>query len=104
MLRGERSSANGSASAYYLYPKIAAAYNFPNLLGSGSNVKLRADEGITGNQPLFGQKYTLLQSNTAIGGVTATGLGTNAGASLRRCQHSAGNDARVRVRHRHFGT
>jgi len=79
-LRAERSSANGSASAYYLYPKIAAAYNFPNLLGSGSNVKLRADEGITGNQPLFGQKFTLLQSNTSIGGVIATGLGTNAAA------------------------
>ncbi len=77
-LRGERSSANGSAGAYYLYPKVAAAYNFPNLLGSGSNIKLRADEGITGNQPLFGQKYTLLQSNTSIGGVTATGLGLTA--------------------------
>jgi TonB-dependent starch-binding outer membrane protein SusC len=79
-LRAERSSANGSASAYFLYPKIAAAYNFPNLLGAGSNVKLRADEGITGNQPLFAQKFTLLQSNTAIGGVTATGLGNNAAA------------------------
>ena len=77
-LRGERSSANGSAGAYYLYPKVAAAYNFPNVLGSGSNIKLRADEGITGNQPLFGQKFTLLQSNTAIGGVSATGIGENA--------------------------
>ena len=77
-LRGERSSANGSAGAYYLYPKVAAAYNFPDVLGSGSNIKLRADEGITGNQPLFAQKFTLLQSNTSIGGVTATGLGANA--------------------------
>jgi len=41
-------------------------------------VKLRGAYGETGNQPLFGQKFTLL-GNTVIGGQIGTIVGTAAG-------------------------
>src|SRR5439155_713202 len=63
--RAERSSANGDPNKYYLFPKAAASYRFPGLLGEGSELKLRGAYGETGNQPIFGQKFT-----TLAGGVT----------------------------------
>lgn len=59
-LRAERSSVFGNTNQYFVYPKISAAYRFPNLLGDGSDFKLRGAYGETGNQPLFGQKFTTL--------------------------------------------
>src|SRR2546422_11704379 len=41
---------------------------FPQLLGQGSEAKLRFAYGETGNQPLFGQKFTSLQGGVVIGG------------------------------------
>ena len=82
--RAERSSANGDINHYFLYPKASASYRFPNLLGEGTEVKLRGAYGETGNQALFGQKFTLLNS-TVIGGNIGTliggSTGTVAGAS-----------------------
>ncbi|HYL55364.1 MAG TPA: SusC/RagA family TonB-linked outer membrane protein [Gemmatimonadales bacterium] len=79
-LRAERSSANGATNRYYAYPKASASYRFPNLLGEGTEVKLRGAYGETGNQPLFGQKFTLL-SNSVIGGQIGTIVGTAGGTS-----------------------
>lgn len=59
-LRAERSSVNGSSDEYYVFPKASASYRFIDLIGDGSEVKLRAAYGETGNQPLFGQKFTTL--------------------------------------------
>jgi TonB-dependent starch-binding outer membrane protein SusC len=44
----------------YYYPKAAASYQLPHFLGEGTNIKLRTAFGETGNQALFGQKYTTL--------------------------------------------
>ncbi len=74
-IRGERSSNNGSTGAYNLYPKAAASYKFNNWFGQGSTFKLRAAYGETGNLPLFGQKYTLLNTTNAIGGLIGEELG-----------------------------
>jgi len=68
-VRAERNSNNGSTGAYYFYPKVAAAYRFSDLFGQGSALKLRSAYGETGNQPLFGQKFTLLNASSTIGGV-----------------------------------
>ena len=46
-------------------------------MGTGSDLKLRAAFGETGNQPLFGQKFTTLQGGQVIGG----NIGTTAGAT-----------------------
>ena len=78
-LRAERSSANGDISKYYLFPKASASYRFPNLLGDGTELKLRSSYGETGNQPLFGQKFTTL-SSTVIGGNVGTIVTGVAGA------------------------
>jgi TonB-linked SusC/RagA family outer membrane protein len=70
-LRAERSSANGDISKYYIFPKASASYRFPNLLGDGTELKIRGSYGETGNQPLFGQKFTTL-SSTVINGAVGT--------------------------------
>ena len=78
--RAERSSANGDPNKYYLFPKAAASYRFPGLLGEGSELKLRGAYGETGNQPIYGQKFTTLAS-VVIGGNVGTVIGGTAGAS-----------------------
>jgi TonB-linked SusC/RagA family outer membrane protein len=78
--RAERSSANGDANKYYFFPKAMASYLMPGLLGEGSSLKLRAAYGETGNQPLFGQKFTTLQGGVVIGGNVGTTVGPTAGA------------------------
>ena len=61
-LRAERSSVNGDVDKYYVFPKVSGSYRFMGLLGDGSELKLRAAYGETGNQPLFGQKFTTLNT------------------------------------------
>src|SRR5439155_381414 len=60
-VRAERSSANGDVNKFYFFPGATGSYRFPGLAGEGSDVKLRLAYGETGNQPLFGQKFTSLQ-------------------------------------------
>lgn len=79
-VRAERSSANGDVNKYYLFPKATASYRFPGLLGAGTEIKLRTAYGETGNQPLFGQKFTTLQGGVVIGGNVGTTIGSTAGA------------------------
>ncbi len=59
-LRAEKSSVNGDIDKYFIFPKLSASFRFLNLLGLGSEIKPRFAYGETGNQPLFGQKFTLL--------------------------------------------
>ncbi|MEO8448476.1 MAG: SusC/RagA family TonB-linked outer membrane protein [Gemmatimonadota bacterium] len=79
-LRAERSSVFGNSDKFYLYPKVSARYTFPGLLGNGSEVKLRAAYGQTGNQPLFGQKFTVLRGGVNIGGNVGTTVGAASGS------------------------
>jgi TonB-linked SusC/RagA family outer membrane protein len=79
-VRAERSSSNGDVNKFYFFPKAAGSYRFPELLGQGSDFKLRAAYGETGNQPLFGQKFTTLQGGQVIGGHVGTVVGNVAGA------------------------
>lgn len=60
--RAERSSVNGDIDKYNLFPKVAASYRLVDLLGAGTELKPRIAYGETGNQPLFGQKFTLLNT------------------------------------------
>jgi TonB-linked SusC/RagA family outer membrane protein len=61
-IRAERSSVNGDIDKYYFFPKLSGSYRFNDILGDGSEIKLRAAYGQTGNQPLFGQKFTNLNT------------------------------------------
>lgn len=71
-VRAERSSANGATNRYFIYPKLSASYRFPDLLGAGSDFKVRAAYGETGNQPVFGQKFTNLDQGVYGKHVTTT--------------------------------
>jgi TonB-dependent starch-binding outer membrane protein SusC len=80
-LRAERTSADALIDAWYIYPKIAGAYRFKDILFKGTEIKVRGDYGETGNQPTFGQKYTLLQDAISIGGAPGVGITNSAGAT-----------------------
>ncbi|HEY7612399.1 MAG TPA: SusC/RagA family TonB-linked outer membrane protein [Gemmatimonadales bacterium] len=56
--RADRSSNNGNTDKFFFYPKAAASYRFLKPIGGLDEIKLRAAFGQTGNQPLFGAKYT----------------------------------------------
>jgi TonB-dependent starch-binding outer membrane protein SusC len=78
-VRAERSSANGDINKFYLFPAATGSFRFPDLLGRGTELKLRTAYGETGNQPLFGQKFTSQQGGVVIGGNVGTQVGATAG-------------------------
>jgi TonB-dependent starch-binding outer membrane protein SusC len=77
-LRAERSSVNGDIDKFYVFPNVSGSYRFQNLFGSGNEVKLRAAYGITGNQPIFGQKFTNLLT-PLLGGTQGIAVSAAAG-------------------------
>ena len=68
---------NGDVEKFNIFPKVSGSYRLLNLLGSGSEIKPRIAYGETGNLPIFGQKFTLLDT-PQLGGITGF---TVAGAS-----------------------
>jgi outer membrane receptor protein involved in Fe transport len=76
--RAERSSVNGDIDKYYLFPKVSGSYRFVDLIGDGSEVKFRAAYGETGNQPIFGQKFTNL-GTPQLGGLQGITVATASG-------------------------
>jgi TonB-linked SusC/RagA family outer membrane protein len=96
-VRADRSSANGDPDHYFLYPKAAASYRFPDLTGWMDDLKLRAAYGETGNQPLYGQKFTTLDATQSIagnGGVVVAGAAGSADIKPERQREiEAGFDA-----------
>ncbi len=97
--RADRSSNNGDPGAFYLFPKGSASYRMPALMpGKVDELKLRLAYGETGNQPLYGQKFTSLDLSN-IGGLGAFRVGTGRGASSirpeRQREIEAGFDATI---------
>jgi TonB-dependent starch-binding outer membrane protein SusC len=82
--RADRSSNNGDPGKYFLFPKASASYRLPELRpGLVDELKLRVAYGETGNQPLYGQKFTPLDLSN-IGGAGAFRVGTaRASSDLR---------------------
>ncbi len=71
---GQKSTNNAQVNKYFYYPKVAGSYRFQNL-GPFNELKLRAAYGQTGNEPLYGQKFSTL-APSVIGGSNAQQLGT----------------------------
>jgi TonB-linked SusC/RagA family outer membrane protein len=67
-LRAEQSSNNGDVNKLFFYPKVATAYRLPSFHPAVNEFKVRAAYGETGNQPLYGMKFTPLAANSNIGG------------------------------------
>lgn len=67
-LRADRSSNNAEPDKYFYYPKFAGSYRFPDLIpGKVDEFKLRAAWGQAGNQPLYGSKFSNLNSGNIAG-------------------------------------
>ncbi|MCU0636280.1 MAG: SusC/RagA family TonB-linked outer membrane protein [Gemmatimonadaceae bacterium] len=74
--RADRSSNNGDVAKFFLFPKAAASYRFPGVRpGLIDELKVRVAYGETGNQPLYGQKFTNLDLSS-VGGLGAFRVGT----------------------------
>jgi TonB-linked SusC/RagA family outer membrane protein len=58
-VRAERNTNNGDVDKLYYFPKASASYRLP-ALGVVNELKVRAAWGRSGNQPLYGQKFTNL--------------------------------------------
>ena len=78
--RADRSSNNGDTKKFFVFPKFSASYRLPELRpGLLDELKLRAAYGETGNQPLYGQKFTGLDLSS-IGGLGAFRVGATRAA------------------------
>jgi TonB-linked SusC/RagA family outer membrane protein len=62
----QKSTNNADVAKLWGYPKVAASYRFPTL-GPFEELKFRAAFGETGNEPLYGQKFTALTGLTYVG-------------------------------------
>ena len=78
-LRAERSSMNGDARRYHVFPKLSSAYRIFDPFGGGSEIKLRAAYGETGILPSFGFKYTTL-ATPQLGGEIGLAVSTASGS------------------------
>jgi TonB-linked SusC/RagA family outer membrane protein len=77
-LRADRSSTNGDTDKFFFYPKAALSYRILKPFGGLDEVKLRGAFGQTGNQPLFGAKFSPDTTGT-IGGIFGVLPGNRAG-------------------------
>jgi TonB-linked SusC/RagA family outer membrane protein len=77
-VRAERSSVMGDIDKYYVFPNVSGSYRFENVFGAGTEMKIRAAYGETGNQPLFGQKFTNLLT-PQLGGQQGVAVSTTSG-------------------------
>ncbi len=82
-IRADRSSTNGNTDKFFFYPKAAASYRIIKPFGGLDEIKLRGAFGQTGNQPLFGTKFSPDTTGT-IGGLFGTFPGPRAGDPLIR--------------------
>ena len=96
-VRGEQSSNNGDANAVFFYPKLASAYRLPSFHPAVNEFKVRLAYGETGNQPLYGMKFTALGANNNIegkAGIIGTGVAGDKNIRPERQQEvEAGVDA-----------
>jgi TonB-linked SusC/RagA family outer membrane protein len=82
-IRGDRSSVNADDEKTFYYPKASLSYRFSNKLLFLEDLKLRVAYGQSGNQPLFGQKFTVLAPGNITGIGTYQIAGTTTSPDLR---------------------
>ena len=68
-INGDRSSVNSDTKKFYYYPKVSGSFRFPQAFRGVEELKIRAAYGQSGNQPLFGQKFTPLSAIENIAGL-----------------------------------
>ncbi len=97
-LRADRTSNNGRTGKFFFYPKAAVSYRFIRPFGGLDEIKFRGAFGQTGNQPLFGSKFSPDTTGT-IGGIFGVVPGNRAGDATiqpeRQSEFEAGFDAQL---------
>ena len=97
-VRADRTSNNGNTGKFFFYPKAAASYRFIRPFAGVDEVKFRGAFGQTGNQPLFGSKFSADTTGT-IGGIFGVIPGNRAGDATiqpeRQSELEAGFDAQL---------
>jgi TonB-linked SusC/RagA family outer membrane protein len=97
-LRADRSSSNGNTDKFFFYPKAAMSYRFIRPFGGVDEIKFRGAFGQTGNQPLFGTKFSPDTTGT-IGGLFGVLPGNRAGDPFiepeKQTELEAGFDAQL---------
>ena len=83
-VRADQSSVNADPTDLFFFPKVSGSWRMPGggdgFLGSLDfldEVKFRLAYGESGNQPLFGDRFTPLVSTNKIGGIPGTGIPTS---------------------------
>lgn len=80
--RADRSSNNAFSDQFFYYPRASASYRITQLPWKLDELKLRFAVGRSGNEPLFGQRYTqFLGGNIAGIPTIETGTGAQVAAS-----------------------
>lgn len=78
--RADQSSNAGDIDKFFFYPKASLSYRFADLVpGVLNELKLRTALGYSGNQPLYGQKFTPLSGDKNIEGNAGLTVGGVAG-------------------------
>jgi TonB-linked SusC/RagA family outer membrane protein len=79
-VNADRSSVNSDDKKMYVYPKVAASYRLGGMIPWVDELKLRAAYGESGNQPLYGQKFTPLVAINNISGLPTLLTGGTVGS------------------------
>lgn len=79
--RADQSSNNGDPNKLYFYPKTALSYRVPLLSRFFDELKVRGAFGMSGNEPLYGQKFTELTPGNIAGSIPILAIQGNTGAS-----------------------
>jgi TonB-linked SusC/RagA family outer membrane protein len=83
-LNADRSSVNSDDDKLFLYPKVATSYRWAPPFRWMDELKLRVAYGESGNQPLYGQKFTPLIATQNVAGLPGLVVeGTVGSADLR---------------------
>ncbi len=79
--RADQSSNDGNPTQLYFYPKASASYRLPILPQYIDEFKIRFAAGFSGNEPLYGQKYTELLPGNIAGSIPTVAIQGTTGAS-----------------------
>lgn len=82
-IRGDQSSGDADPTQIFWYPKASASYRFTGLPGPLAEIKLRAAYGQSGNEPGYGQKFSLLAGSNYSGLQSLQLSGSTAASDLR---------------------
>lgn len=82
-VRADRSSNNSDTDEYHFYPKLAASFRWPVGRAGLEEIKFRGAWGQSGNQPVYGQKFTEYEGRNIAGLPALRVVGTTAALDLR---------------------